>query len=148
MHFAYACAWLARSLGFSRQSTRKTVLPDCSPEFAPAQSGRICLERLEDTGALNIIPLQIAFGNGMAATLTGGAAICVDLVPGSYSLSLDWQTTDGREGEGTRIAAKVEPSGFTPLTICKGEITKPTDDWQSGWVIVPRDQARSACELL
>jgi hypothetical protein len=59
-----------------------------------ASHGRVCINREEQNGRANIIPVRIRIVDGDEATVIGGEGVCFDIAPGSYRMRLEWNWDD------------------------------------------------------
>ncbi len=113
--------------------------------------GQLCIERREDMGSFNVVPMTVLVegGTGAKVTLpTGGISVCFFLEPRTYNLKLEWplltwplvaRTTPVRVYSVEAGIAKVHLRGISVYDICS---TKGYSSSAPRWVIEPRGGCR------
>ena len=61
---------------------------------------RICIERPENTGPLNVVSTEVKFSNGQKLSLSGGQAACIQVKPGEYSFEIESMDPNPASHEG------------------------------------------------
>jgi hypothetical protein len=91
MNKSVALAVIAISSSFVQPSASKTYWPSAG------ETGALCVERTEDMGWLNVVPVTIVVGQAstessiaMTTLGAGGEAVCIYLPPAEYRLRLQW----------------------------------------------------------
>jgi hypothetical protein len=108
------------------------------------EGGRVCVERFEENGSLNIWPLRIAIGGEAMAQLVGGTAICFYVPPSKYSLVLDWIGDDGKRQIGASKDIVLVAGGIISFSICRTFVMDSLA-WKSGWMLVAPHEVSEKC---
>lgn len=121
---------------------------DYSPAAVPGSGGRVCVERFEENGSLNIWPLYVAFGSEAEVRLSGGTATCMYLPTGKYSVSLRWDDAEGKAHDGGVQSVEIARGSSAYFAICNTKRTaKAGGEWVSGWIVAPTSEAVAACGI-
>jgi len=121
---------------------------DYSPQGVPNGGGRVCVERFEDNGSLNIWPVRVEFGSEVESELVGGTAICVYLPEGKYVLTLQWDGSDGKKLNGGSVEIDLVHRNMTEIAICNLNTSGTGNaDWIGGWILAPKDEAMRRCQI-
>ena len=121
---------------------------DYVPRAVPGSMGRVCVERFEENGSLNIWPLRIEFGGEVEARLSGGTATCTYLPAGSYEIKLTWEDAAGKRQSGGSVPVRVTHDSSSELAVCNTRRTAKDDrEWGSGWTLAPVREAAKACGI-
>lgn len=121
-----------------------------SAEFWPTKEsvGQLCIERFEDNGWLNVVPVTIVVdGNAgaRAALESGGQSVCFYLYPGRYRLNLVWRWDERdphwRSYSSAASDVDVGQNSLTVREVCAGEYSKMN---HPVWVVMKRE----GCERL
>ena len=112
----------------------------CHAEAPPQGLGRICFNREEENGYVNIVPVEVTVGDSDKVTITGGEAACLDVWANAYSIQLEWKW-DQRDSIFSTYRSKAQKAdlkegGTETYEICPiaSPSDKPDVPW---WILAP-----------
>jgi hypothetical protein len=119
--------------------------PAYEPKSIPTSAVEICVERPEENGSVNIVPVTVLVAGSSRLTLLGGEAGCLFLTDGTWTISLSFPypydlrrprvwTTPARSFES-------EPGSVVRFELCEAANQRVNDPawavrgWHDMWIM-------------